>query len=174
MVPDQYHLLPDFPADLLDYYVNFAFLHPQDVNVADPEVAKIWDEFTEWYSSWSERIQELRPQLTVRALGEELLIMDSREGGPQFIQLKGTEARIYDLCHRPSRLDSIASAVGRSGEATHEMLNALVGRRLMFESNGKYLSLAIRLDLDEEISLLNRPSSHSEMPGAEVSVAFSS
>lgn len=92
-----------------------------------------------------------------------ITIRDRRRGlAPQTLTLTDVSADIYLACDAGAKkadLIKLAESDGRaSGEAVCALLDALVAKRLMFEEDGTYLSLAVskRPILETQLDLLKK------------------
>ena len=78
--------------------------------------------------------------------GREFLIIRQRriEGDPIQHRVAGTSRRIYLYCSRHRSLKRILERFPEnSGDRIAAFLDSMVEKRLMFEENGRYLSLAV-------------------------------
>jgi hypothetical protein len=114
---------------------------------------KIWQPVKKKMRIWKKRYSELHkgplytPILSFRDGREFLIIHQKRVGSePSTHRLIGTSRAIYLFCQRHRSLKRIFAHFPKiSEDSVVSFLRMMVEKRLMFEENGRYLSLAIPL-----------------------------
>ena len=130
--------------ELDPWLVGFWYLVPAELSLP-PEVYEAWEDFRRWYLEWKERPETKAASLTVASHHPGvLLIADTRGGGYLEATLEGDVARVYDACHRPSNLRSLADELGLPRPRVQAILDELERRRWLLELDGAYLSIARR------------------------------
>jgi ribosomal peptide maturation radical SAM protein 1 len=111
---------------------------------------RLWKPVKERVRKWKADYDELNPGgkgpiLGFRDGGEFLIIRQRRtEGDPVQHRVAGASRRIYLYCGRHRSLKRICQRFPEnSGDRIAAFLDAMVEKRLMFEENGRYLSLAV-------------------------------
>jgi hypothetical protein len=115
---------------------------------------KRWQPVRRAVAQWQRQYEQLRkaamgqPALHFRDGREFLIIVQYRpDQKPIKHRLTGASRRIYLFCQKPRRLQRILSGFAPLTEAhIRSFLASLVDKRLMFEEDGRYLSLAMPLD----------------------------
>lgn len=115
---------------------------------------KLWRPVKRKISAWNKAYARLKtgplcsPILSFRDGRDFLIIRQKRlNAEPLTHRLLGTSREIYLFCDRHRGLKAILSKFPRVGEERIvPFLNMMVGKKLMFEENGRYLSLAVRKD----------------------------
>jgi hypothetical protein len=80
--------------------------------------------------------------------GRDFIIIRQQRNGesPLNHRLAGTSREIYLSCERPCDLSSILERFPKfTAGQVRAFLDDMVGKRLMFEEDGRYLSLAVRV-----------------------------
>jgi hypothetical protein len=112
---------------------------------------KIWQPVKKKVRAWKREYAELHrgplrtPVLSFRDGRDFLIIRQKRVGAePSTHRLVGTSRAIYLFCQRHRSLKRIlAHFPGIAGDRIVPFLRMMVDKRLMFEENGRYLSMAI-------------------------------
>lgn len=133
----------------------------------DRRVMDAWTELEAWENqSFRERTWE--PFMTVRRVGEALLLQDGREKRMKEYCLDGATAEIYEQCHRGATVPKLAQACGLAPSETASITNQLLEDRLVTRIGDCLIALALR-PRDELFGNLMRRSSTSH-PSAEVGI----
>lgn len=112
---------------------------------------RLWQPVKKKVKAWNKTYAELHcgpsssPILSFRDGVDFLIIRQRRPGAePLTHRLVGTSRAIYLFCRRHRSLKAILGRFDRLGEdRAAPFLKMMVDNRLMFEENGKYLSLAV-------------------------------
>jgi ribosomal peptide maturation radical SAM protein 1 len=113
---------------------------------------KLWRPVRQKVKVWEKTYAALhrdsvfRPILGYRDGGEFLIIRQRRYGADTLThRLRGASRDIYLFCRRNRSLSAVQSRFNNIGAAElSAFLVSMVAKRLMFEENGRYLSLAVR------------------------------
>jgi ribosomal peptide maturation radical SAM protein 1 len=114
---------------------------------------KLWRPVKKRMRAWKKVYQDLHsgpwrtPALSYRD-GREFLIIRQRrpDAEPLTHRLLGTSRKIYLFCEKNRSLKKILDSFPGMDEAKiRSFLKMMVDKRLMFEENGRYLSLAVRV-----------------------------
>jgi len=114
---------------------------------------KLWLPVKEKVRSWKRSYAELHAGPTVHPIlsyrdGGDFMIIRQRQPRTDAMthRLTGTSRAIYLFCRRHRSLKSIVSRFPEPGEEKiTPFLKMLVDKKLMFEENGRYLSLAVQV-----------------------------
>jgi len=137
-------LKESIPAAVRRFAFRFGHIPPKQMAL-DPAVDSAWQELDDWYEGLKERCRARPHRLTVtRIAPDRLRILDSRFGEPQEHFLTGADVTIYDACHSARKEEHIAAASGLTAARVRERLASLVQRKLLYDSEGFYISLAVR------------------------------
>jgi radical SAM superfamily enzyme YgiQ (UPF0313 family) len=137
-------LKESIPAAVRRFAFRFGHIPPKRMAL-HPAIDRAWQELDDWYEGLKARCRSGAHQLTVaRIAPDRLRILDSRFGELEEHFLTGADATIYDFCHSPHKEEHIAASLGLTAARVHEGLASLVQRQLLYETEGFYLSLALR------------------------------
>ena len=136
-----------FPEDILRSLV----LMIQGFHGGVRRQQRLWrpvrDRVRRWQRTYAElhRAPRSRPILSYRDGGTFLVIYERRRGeDPMTHRLQGTSREIYLFCDRNRSFRSIVQRFDRQGEdRLRTFLRMLQGKRLLFEEDDRYLSLAV-------------------------------
>jgi radical SAM superfamily enzyme YgiQ (UPF0313 family) len=132
------------PAAVREFAFRFGHIPPKRMAL-DPEIDGAWRELDDWYEGLKARCRARPHQLTVtRIAPDRLRVLDSRFGELQEHLLIGADATIYDFCHSAHKNAPIAASTGLAAARVEEGLASLVQRKLVYETEGFYISLALR------------------------------
>ena len=132
------------PASVTEFAFRFGHIPPARMAL-DRETDSAWQELEDWYEG-AKALSRSRPQdLTVRRIEPDCLrVQDTRFGNSQEHLLTDADATIYDSRHSPLRTDHIVARTGLTASRVEEGLASLVERKLLYETEGFYISLALR------------------------------
>ena len=124
----------------------FRFGHiPPERMALDRETDAAWQELEDWYGRVKAEDRSRTRELTVaRIAPDRLRILDSRFDKLQEHFLAGAEAEIHDVCHSASNKERISAVTGLGAAHVEKGLASLVERKLLYDSEGLYISLALR------------------------------
>lgn len=107
--------------------------------------APVRQKIKDWQHFHSKRPQG-RPPLFYRDGSTFLIIrQETGTGKPLLHRLRGLSRKIYLSCATPTRIEDLLAAFPKITEpALRNFINDLCAKRLMFQENGRVLSLAIR------------------------------
>lgn len=126
-----------------DFSVYFTLEVPDEIApTAGAMVA--WEEFFKWYKSISPDYWWQHYLLI-----EDSVIYDARSGALETIPLSAAEEKVYEACHIPVNRVELGSRLGLDQEQCDRLLDGFLEKRLMIESQGKLLSLALRLKRED-------------------------
>ena len=132
------------PAAVREFAFRFGHVPPARMNL-DRETDKAWQELEDWYEDLKARCRSHPHQLAVtRIAPDRLRVLDSRFGELREHLLDGADAMIHDFCHAPRKKEHIESGTGLSAAHVGEGLASLVQRKLLYDTEGFYISLALR------------------------------
>jgi len=132
------------PAAVREFVFRFGHVPPGRLAL-DSRTARAWQELEEWYDALKAQCRVNPPELTVRRIAPgRLRVFDSRFEQVHEHILVGADAMLLDVCHSPSRKVRIVADTGLAAAAVEEGLAALVARKLLYESEGVYISLPLR------------------------------
>jgi len=114
---------------------------------------RLWKPVEETVRQWQRSYAALKTEGTGPILGyrdgREFLLIRQRKVDSEAIRhrLTGTSRRIYLYCAHNHSLENIRAQFSNfSGDQITNFLTMMVEKKLMFEENGRYLSLAIPED----------------------------
>ncbi|MFL5784784.1 MAG: radical SAM protein [Bacteriovoracaceae bacterium] len=126
-----------------DLSVHFYLENPPEV-YPTPEGSVEWRKLLDWY-------REIPPYywahhcLTI----EENKIRDGRSGQEIVYDLTFLEFQVYGQCHSPITLEKLREKTNLSGGECEMILASLFQKKLLFESKGHYLALALRISHED-------------------------
>jgi ribosomal peptide maturation radical SAM protein 1 len=137
--------LPEPDLNRLAYY--FEFDGPQT-----PHAQQYTRSLRRAFKRWK-KVESLprgkRPRLDLRRTGRGVSVIDTRECSVRRVQrLTGLAAEIYLLCDSARTVPGLVKELAKriSEKDLRRLLRRLLEARLMIESDGQYLSLAVRRD----------------------------
>ena len=137
-------LKESIPAAVRDFAFRFGHIPPQQMAL-DPETDRAWQELDDWYEGLKAQCRSRPHELTVtRIAPDRLRILDSRFGELQEHLLAGADATIHDVCHSARKKEHIVADSGLTAARVEDGLASLVERKLLYETEGYYISLALR------------------------------
>ncbi len=98
----------------------------------------------DWKQKWNER--QARPRLEYRRSGDRTFVFDSRFGAPAEFEPSPLEFSILQQLKTATPADALPRHL-QGGDQIGPCLERLQSRRLLFEENGRMLSLVLRDDL---------------------------
>jgi radical SAM superfamily enzyme YgiQ (UPF0313 family) len=137
-------LKESIPAAVREFAFRFGHVPPARLAL-DPQTDAAWQELEEWYEGLKARCRSRPHELTVTRIAPDCLrVLDSRFGELQEHLLAGSEATILDFCHSARKREHIVAGTGLAAASVDEGLATLVERKLLYETEGFYISLALR------------------------------
>jgi len=137
-------LKESIPAAVREFAFRFGHIPPGRMTL-DRETDSAWQELEDWYEGLKARCRSRPHELTVTRIAPgRLRILDSRFGELQEHLLAGAEATIHDFCHSARKKEHIEAGTGLSAAHVEEGLASLVERKLLYDTEGFYISLALR------------------------------
>ena len=132
------HVFP-FPEDSLERIAYFKRSpHFDEVRKSDT-----FRELGEAVETWKKA--SARSFLLAIPRHDSLVILDTRScAGRRWHSLRGVQRKVYELCDKAQSLRQLREVLAPAGESElQSILESFVSAKLMIESNGRYLSLAI-------------------------------
>ncbi len=137
-------LKESIPTAVREYAFRFGHIPPREMTL-DQETDLAWRELDKWYEGLKVQCRARPHELRVTRLGpDRLRVLDSRFGELQEHLLTGTDATIHDFCHAARKKEHIEVGTGLSSARVEEGLARLLERKLLYDSEGFYISLALR------------------------------
>jgi radical SAM superfamily enzyme YgiQ (UPF0313 family) len=137
-------LKESIPAAVREFAFRFGHIPPGRMAL-DRETDSAWQELEDWYEGLKARCRSRPHELTVtRIAPDRLRVLDNRFGELKEHLLAGADATIHDFCHSARKKERIAAGTGLTAARVEEGLASLVERKLLYETEGFYISLALR------------------------------
>jgi radical SAM superfamily enzyme YgiQ (UPF0313 family) len=137
-------LKESIPAAVREFAFRFGHIPPEQMTL-DRETDMAWQELDEWYEGLKAQRRSRPAELTVtRIAPDRLRILDSRFGEHKEYFLTGADAAIHDFCHSARKKEHIQAGTGLSAARVEKGLAALVECKLLYDTEGYYISLALR------------------------------
>ena len=137
-------LKESIPAAVREYAFRFGHIPPRGMTL-DRETDIAWRELDKWYEDLKAQCRVRPHELSVTRIGpDRLRVLDSRSGELQEHVLTGTDASIHDFCHTARKKEHIEAGTGLTAARVREGLARLMERKLLYDSEDYYISLALR------------------------------
>jgi len=103
-----------------------------------------------WNTKWNRRDQGSQPRLAIEWCGETRCVHDTRSGNDVYHELEPEGMTLLEEFNKPLNLERASETILRLSETAVERLTKeLLDRGLLFEEQGRYMSLVVDYGRDE-------------------------
>jgi radical SAM superfamily enzyme YgiQ (UPF0313 family)/biotin operon repressor len=132
-----------FRNGLNEHELDWRYALPPMLRLA-PNIEAQWDEFERWYCDFRQQNEARNPKMTASRVDHSIHILDMRYDTPAEHILTDSDALVFDHCHAGPSISTLEKQTGLSRGAIDESIQALQRDGLIIETEGHYLSLALR------------------------------
>jgi radical SAM superfamily enzyme YgiQ (UPF0313 family) len=132
-----------FCNGLHEHELDWRYALPPMLRLA-PDIETQWDEFERWFREFSQQNETRDPSMIASRVDGSIHILDMRYDTPTEHILTDSNALIFDHCHAGPSISTLEKQTGLSHGTIIEVIEALCRDRLIVQTEGHYLSLALR------------------------------
>lgn len=138
------------PVWLRHLSVHFYLENPPEL-VPSQDVVREWKSLVRWYNT-------ITPDYWVKhyLIIEGNRIQDRRSGEEKIHLLSDDSALVYEHCHAPVTIDELQATTTLRRERLEKILTDLKKEKLLFESQGHYIALALRISTSDFLKLQSK------------------
>jgi ribosomal peptide maturation radical SAM protein 1 len=143
---DFYSLIYPFPESEMDelaYFFEDSNYNNSYIAITGAWIGKLEASVKAWNDAWKRRRPDLMPALSFHWLKNAKYVRDTRSGCEVFHELNDQQQFVLEQLGQPASRAGLAQKLGRSESEIAEDIESLQKRGLLFEEDGRFLSLIV-------------------------------